>query len=815
MSQTVVASAIDDVDAQGSRTVSVALAVSTLSTTDVAFARLTCSDILVSIYDNDIPLDATPFLIGQRVNSLSVSALTDSWRSLNISATDVGRELYAGLFNASAGGLELELRRPAPFYSLAALSDTALPRTELRYNLDMSGTWFARIVGHDLSTTQTYDLMIAFDDRFENNDLSASTAAPFAFGAVEESLVLTDDDWYVFTVSETGPVFVGLFAEYDIACDLVLYNPSNSVVLSDSVASTVAPQFMRLWFNLSETGSYSLKVSASEAYPDYTLAILRDDDSEENDEFASAALINVNERLNNRVWIDMDYYRFTVSDTSVSYHIGASLSTVDGNMALDLSVYDAALNLIDWDSSFFSGALLGIDMTFSETGVYYIEIGDQNVHPGYDLYVIADDPSETGSGDDLPNLATSIILPYDATGSITDDDWYSFTLSETDPSPVFIGLFFATADGNLDLYITDQSGSFVLAQSTTAADNEIIWFDPSSSGTYLIQVTGGPVNPMYRLVVAQDDRYEDNDSLPSAAPVALFADETGLVCLDEDWYAFSLSDTGRDVAILVTFSHADGNIDASLLSASGVVLATADSLTDNESIVFSPSEAGIYYIRVIADPLNLRYGIRIIQDDDSEDNDTANDATALAMRSVLNNRALADEDWYSFSTSLVPVGDIDPVIYVEVEYSGATGAVLFEIISVSTSGIVATGIMDAPNSRLIARFTPPTASDEDFLIRVFGDLVLDYRVLVTFEDNDDLRAAGNDTAATAVRIGFGGRDGLSLTDDDWYRIDVSSTSRDMTVILTFDAAQGAVSADLCVLSGTAVQVVQSDRKSVV
>ncbi|MFH1378460.1 MAG: hypothetical protein ABIH86_06890 [Planctomycetota bacterium] len=809
VSQTIIVSAIDDSDAEGAHTALVSLSVSALSATDVAYAGLSDVTINVTIDDNDVPLDATPFIIGLRVNSLSVSALTDSWRSLDVTTTDVGSELYAGIFNESAGGLELELRRPATGYSLAALSDTALPRTELRYVLDMSGTWFARIVGHDLSTTQTYDLMIAFDDSYEDNDLSASTAAPFAFASVEQSLVLTDDDWYAFTVSETGPVFIGLFAEYDIACDLVLYDPSGSVILSDSTASTVASQFMRLWFDLSETGEYSLKLSASEAYPNYTLAILRDDNSEDNDDFASAALISVNERLNDRVWIDMDYYQFTVSDTSVSYHIGASLSTTDGNMALDLSVYDVAESLIDWDSSFFSGALLGIDITFSETGIYFIEIGDQNVHPGYDVYVIADDPSESGTGDDLPNLATSIILPYDGTGSITDDDWYSFTLSETGPAPVFVGLFFATADGNLDLYVTDPSGSVVLAQSTTATDNETLWFDPSSSGTYLVQVTGGPFQPQYRLVVAQDDRYEDNDSLVTAASVALFAEETGLVFLDEDWYSFTLSDTGRDVVVSAAFSHADGNIDVSLLSASGVVLATAVTLTDNESVVFTPSETGLYYVQIVASPLNLQYGIRIIQDDDSEDNDTSDDAAILAMRSVLKDRVLADEDWYAFSTSLVPVGDIDPVIFVEVDYTVASGAVGFEIISVSSSAVVATGVLDAANSTLTARFTPPTASDEDFLIRVFGDLVLDYRVLVTYEDNDDLRTAGNDTAANAVDIGASARDNLSLTDEDWYRIDVSTTNRDLTVILTFSNAQGNIDADLCVLSGTVVNVILS------
>lgn len=85
-----------------------------------------------------------------------------------------------------------------------------------------------------------------------------------------------------------------------------------------------------------------------------------------------------------------------------------------------------------------------------------------------------------------------------------------------------------------------------------------------------------------------DDRFEDNDAIEFATPLILPADEGILISnyLDYDFYTFEVC-AGGTLYIDCFFTHADGDIDISLLKLDGTQLAISSSSTDNEQIVYN------------------------------------------------------------------------------------------------------------------------------------------------------------------------------------------------------------------------------------
>ena len=67
---------------------------------------------------------------------------------------------------------------------------------------------------------------------------------------------------------------------------------------------------------------------------------------------------------------------------------------------------------------------------------------------------------------------------------------------------------------------------------------------------------------------------------------------------DDDWYQIAVSSGVLRVLVDCRFTDADGDVDIQLENASGTVLATSNSTTDNEYIDYCVPSSGTYYIRV-------------------------------------------------------------------------------------------------------------------------------------------------------------------------------------------------------------------------
>ena len=95
-----------------------------------------------------------------------------------------------------------------------------------------------------------------------------------------------------------------------------------------------------------------------------------------------------------------------------------------------------------------------------------------------------------------------------------------------------------------------------------------------------------------------DDGFEDNDSFGDPAPVTEGLTENLRSCaLDDDYFSIQLS-VGDEITIDVSFSHAEGDIDLALFNPSATLVASSESATDDEQIVYTAPEAGIFVIRV-------------------------------------------------------------------------------------------------------------------------------------------------------------------------------------------------------------------------
>ncbi len=138
------------------------------------------------------------------------------------------------------------------------------------------------------------------------------------------------------------------------------------------------------------------------------------------------------------------------------------------------------------------------------------------------------------------------------------------------------------------------------------------------------------------LASGSDDAQEENDTCATAKAVSS-GTISSLVCksTDEDWYSFSVAG-GTTASIALTFTDANGDIDAQLYSScGGTVLASGLSHTNNEVLSWNNSGASqTVFLRVYmySDTRN-DYSMTITATQSGPANDECTGATALAFGS--------------------------------------------------------------------------------------------------------------------------------------------------------------------------------------
>ncbi|HJL17743.1 MAG TPA: hypothetical protein RMH99_18910 [Sandaracinaceae bacterium LLY-WYZ-13_1] len=218
--------------------------------------------------------------------------------------------------------------------------------------------------------------------------------------------------------------------------------------------------------------------------------------------------------------------------------------------------------------------------------------------------------------DDDPSSATFYSGPV-SDGQICggDSDYFGFDVAQGERLVVTV----SDADiavGDLDLSLEDMSGTIVETSAGVSDTEEVEYCNSGSAETFYARVFGytDTDENSYSLTASvtpdpgmccTDDAGEDDDTRSTARSVsftpsgdseeALFM---GQVCPDDDDYvAIEMSGPGT-IEALVTFSHADGDLDVDLYDPSGTRVGRADSATDDEMLTVDVAGGGTYALRI-------------------------------------------------------------------------------------------------------------------------------------------------------------------------------------------------------------------------
>lgn len=110
-----------------------------------------------------------------------------------------------------------------------------------------------------------------------------------------------------------------------------------------------------------------------------------------------------------------------------------------------------------------------------------------------------------------------------------------------------------------------------------------------------ISSTGGP------LTCPEDDAFEPNDEFETAAPIVPGTVIEAIVCSGNQDHYVVIADDGDELAILSSFSHAEGDLDMQLFREGQTdPLASSQGTSDSEFIAYTipPGEGGNYIVRV-------------------------------------------------------------------------------------------------------------------------------------------------------------------------------------------------------------------------
>lgn len=242
------------------------------------------------------------------------------------------------------------------------------------------------------------------------------------------------------------------------------------------------------------------------------------------------------------------------------------------------------------------------------------------------------------------------------TGEVsTVSDADNFALALTQGETVTLDLLFSHAVGDLDLEVLAPNGT-VVAQSFSTTDNESITYIARDTGTHVVRVVGFFATGPYTLVVTVGeaaDPFEPNDEPLFAAPidpgtVSAVVDPVG----DRDYYSLQLTG-GDELTVDLLFSHAEGDLDLTVLGPGQVILARSNSTTDDERVAVLAEQSGTHFVFVDGkNDATAQYTLEVsvtpgenTSDDPFEPNDNADTAATVGPG--------------TFTAEIEPAGDID------------------------------------------------------------------------------------------------------------------------------------------------------------
>lgn len=254
-----------------------------------------------------------------------------------------------------------------------------------------------------------------------------------------------------------------------------------------------------------------------------------------------------------------------------------------------------------------------------------------------------------------------------------DEDFFRISLAQSDTLNVDVD--FSHAEGNINIELLDSNGA-VERSSNSQTDNESFSYGNGQAQDVFVRVyldsdAGAMPGNSYRLSTSvtgapcMSDSYEPNDSIATARGIMTGIHSTLWVCnSDSDYFSF-MANAGDALNFDLNYLPNEGDIAASLMSASGNVLASSLSHATGGSLTYTVNSSGIYYLQVYllsdtgtvngnAYSLDARIGSTsaTCSLDRFEPNDARSAAAPVSNRAYINLFSCStDDDYYIINVS--------------------------------------------------------------------------------------------------------------------------------------------------------------------
>jgi len=370
-----------------------------------------------------------------------------------------------------------------------------------------------------------------------------------------------------------------------------------------------------------------------------------DDAYEENDTLATAYDLSAGEDTflssiaGSGIQADDDWYEINI--TPGFERLQVELDFLHANGDIDLQVYDASGTLITSATSVTDDEF--IDVVLANSGTHYLRVygGIGNTSNTYDL--IWDDiaPPVNLTG----NFFDVVQEPLQAGDTFTVD----FEVANTEAGPIGsfdVDFYLSTNDiiSDLDFLLGTATVSSLGGNTTTGilsqtftlpGVNAPFW---AGNGDYTIGMIIDPGNSItesdeadnsntaeffdYDTVsITIDDAYEENDTLGTAFDLSgneatfLSSIAGAGIQADDDWFEIDVTPGFERLQVGLDFIDANGDIDLQVYDASGNLVTSAISVTDDEFIDVILANSGTHYLRVYGGVGNTNNTYDLIWDD--------------------------------------------------------------------------------------------------------------------------------------------------------------------------------------------------------
>jgi len=588
----------------------------------VAGATETCTS---DAYEpNDTDSAAVPLTDGNYPGLFACSG-DDDWYELTLLGGEAATIELA--FSDAEGDIDAYFWDPT-VTSVLTSGETTDDDEVFSYPVVIDGTYYVQVAlivdsgsvpGNPYEMTVTSAPTCAPDAYEPNDSIGAATSIPIG-NTAGATVCELEPDYYSFNLNTGDNVTVGInfpHAEGDL--DLFLYDDLGvEVASSDSVSDDEVILYTALGagtytigvFNVDDTGpvpgnAYDIDLAVS-------LFTCSGDVYEPNDDAAEAGATANGFYGGLTVCEDVfDWYAFTVSAGDI-IRVDIDFSHAEGD--LDLYIHDTVGSTVA--SAISTSDNESLLYTVATGGVHYAEVAllsDDGPQPGnrYDLDLTAYSatcPTDFTEPNDTDSTADGIEPPgYQNMYVCSDDDWYSVNA----PSGIEleVQLSFDHDEGDIDVFLYD-AGLGLLESGETSDDDEEVFADTTSAGTYYVQVvlfsdTGPAVGNVYDLTISgpvtstcPSDFLEPNDSLATARPTGLTDLNTNWACSGDDDYYSAYLFAGETLDVLVEFYDDEGDIDIALLDSTGAPLQTSETSDDEETVFYTATETGFVYLQV-------------------------------------------------------------------------------------------------------------------------------------------------------------------------------------------------------------------------